>query len=68
MLLYASGCNQVTAWVARDRQILDLALALGPVPAKAASEDAKPASAISNLGLDISDKAAAERWLAGQPA
>ena len=66
--LYASGCNQVTAWVARDRQILDLALALGPVPAKAASEDAKPASAISNLGLDISDKAAAERWLAGQPA
>ena len=66
--LYASDAQTVTAWVVRDRQILDLTLALGPVLAKAASEDAKPASPISNLGLDISDKAAAERWLAGQPA
>ena len=59
--LYASGSNSVTAWVARDRQILELTLEL-PKPA---SEDANTASAISNLGLEITDKAAAERWLTG---
>lgn len=63
--LYASGCNQVTAWVARDRQILELPLALSAVLAKPASEDANAASTISNLGLEITDKVAAERWLTG---
>ena len=63
--LYASGCNQVTAWVARDRQILELPLALTAVLAKPASEDANAASTISNLGLEITEKAAAERWLTG---
>ncbi|RGE45974.1 M61 family peptidase [Comamonas testosteroni] len=59
--LYAGGSNTVTAWVARDRQILELTLELS----KPASEDANTASAISNLGLEITDKAAAERWLTG---
>lgn len=63
--LYASGCNHVSAWVARDRQILELPLALSAVLAKPASEDANAASTISNLGLEITDKAAAERWLTG---
>ena len=63
--LYASGCNHVTAWVARDRQILELPLALSAVLAKPASEDANAASTISNLGLEITDKVAAERWLTG---
>lgn len=68
--LYAGSSNTVTAWVVRDRQILELALALALdiAPAKAASEDAKPAMSISNLGLEISDKAAAERWLTGLAA
>ncbi len=63
--LYAAGSNQLTAWVARDQQILQLTLNLGGLLAKAASEDADSASPISNLGLEISDKAAAERWLTG---
>lgn len=66
--LYAGSSNTVTAWVVRDRQILELTLALDIAPAKAASEDAKPATPISNLGLEISDKAAAERWLTGLAA
>ncbi|MDR2297909.1 MAG: peptidase M61 [Comamonas sp.] len=66
--LYAGSSNSVTAWVARDRQILELKLDLDIAPAKAASEDAKPAMPISNLGLEISDKAAAERWLTGLSA
>lgn len=66
--LYASGCNHITAWVARDRQILELPLALAAMLAKPASEDANAASAISNLGLEITDKAAAERWLTGNAA
>jgi hypothetical protein len=63
--LYAAGSNQLTAWVARDQQILQLTLNPGGLLAKAASEDADSASPISNLGLEISDKAAAERWLTG---
>ncbi len=63
--LYAAGSNQLTAWVARDQQILQLTLNTGGLLAKAASEDADSASPISNLGLEISDKAAAERWLTG---
>lgn len=63
--LYAAGSNQLTAWVARDQQILQLTLNTGSLLAKAASEDADSASPISNLGLEISDKAAAERWLTG---
>ncbi len=63
--LYAAGSNQLTAWVARDQQILQLTLNPGKLLAKAASEDADSASPISNLGLEISDKAAAERWLTG---
>ena len=66
--LYAGSSNPVTAWVARDRQILELTLHLSPATAKPASEDADSASAISNLGLEISDKAAAERWLTGAAA
>lgn len=66
--LYAGSSNTVTAWVVRDRQILELTLALDIAPAKAASEDAKPATPINNLGLEISDKAAAERWLTGLAA
>ncbi len=65
VLLYAAGADQLTAWVARDQQILQLTLNLGGLLAKAASEDADSASPISNLGLEISDKAAAERWLTG---
>ena len=65
VLLYAGSSNQVTAWVARDRLMLELPLNLGPLPAKTASEDADSAKAISNLGLEISDKTAAERWLTG---
>ena len=65
VLLYAGGSNQVTAWVARDRLMLELPLNLSPLPAKTASEDADSAKAISNLGLEISDKTAAERWLTG---
>lgn len=65
VLLYTGGSNQVTAWVARDRLMLELPLNLSPLPAKAASEDADSAKAISNLGLEISDKTAAERWLTG---
>ena len=65
VLLYAGGSNQVTAWVARDRLMLELPLNLNPLPAKTASEDADSAKAISNLGLEISDKTAAERWLTG---
>lgn len=63
--LYAAGSNQLTAWVARDQQILQLTLNPGKLLAKAASEDADSASPISNLGLEISDKATAERWLTG---
>ena len=63
--LFAGSSNQVTAWVARDRQILELPLNLGNAPAKTASEGADNASPLSNLGLEISDKAAAERWLTG---
>ena len=66
--LYASGSDTVTAWVARDREILELNLEMGIARAKAASEDAINAKPISNLGLEISDKAAAERWLSGQSA
>ena len=66
--LYAGSFNPVTAWVARDRQILELTLHLSPATAKPASEDADSATAISNLGLEISDKAAAERWLTGAAA
>ena len=66
--LYAGSSNPVTAWVARDRQILELTLHLSPATAKPASEDADSATAISNLGLEISDKAAAERWLTGAAA
>ncbi|MEG0141905.1 MAG: peptidase M61 [Comamonas sp.] len=65
VLLYAGGSNQVTAWVARDRLMLELPLNLSPLPAKTASEYADSAKAISNLGLEISDKTAAERWLTG---
>ena len=65
LLLYAGSSNQVTAWVARDRLMLELPLNLGPLPTKTASEDADSAKAISNLGLEISDKTAAERWLTG---
>ena len=65
VLLYAGGSNQVTAWVARDRLMLELALNLSPLAAKTACEDADSAKAISNLGLEISDKTAAERWLTG---
>ena len=65
MQLDAAGSNQLTAWVARDQQILQLTLNTGSLLAKAASEDADSASPISNLGLEISDKAAAERWLTG---
>ena len=65
VLLYAGGSNQVTAWVARDRLMLELPLNLSPLPAKTASEDADSAKTISNLGLEISDKTAAERWLTG---
>jgi len=68
VLLYAAGADQLTAWVARDQQILQLTLNLGGLLAKAASEDADNASPISNLGLEISDKAAAERWLTGPAA
>ena len=65
VLLYAGGSNQVTAWVARDRLMLELPLNLSPLAAKTACEDADSAKAISNLGLEISDKTAAERWLTG---
>lgn len=65
VLLYAAGADQLTAWVTRDQQILQLTLNLDGLLAKAASEDADSASPISNLGLEISDKAAAERWLTG---
>ena len=65
VLLYAGGSNQVTAWVARDRLMLELPLNLSPLAAKTASEDADSAKAICNLGLEISDKTAAERWLTG---
>lgn len=63
--LYAADAKQIKAWVARDRQILELTLSLSGPLAKAASEGADSASTISNLGLEISDKAAAERWLSG---
>ena len=66
--LYAGSSNPITAWVTRDRQILELTLHLSPATAKPASEDADSATAISNLGLEISDKAAAERWLTGAAA
>ena len=66
--LYAGSSNPITAWVARDRQILELTLNLNTAPSKPASEDADSATAISNLGLEISDKAAAERWLTGTAA
>ncbi|MEX8193327.1 M61 family metallopeptidase [Comamonas guangdongensis] len=66
--LYAGGADSATAWVARDRQLLELPLELGAALAKPASEDANTASPIDNLGLEISDKAAAERWLAGAAA
>lgn len=63
--LYAADAKQIKAWVARDRQILELTLSLSGPLAKAASEGADSASTISNMGLEISDKAAAERWLTG---
>ena len=63
--LYAVDAKQIKAWVARDRQILELTLSLSGPLAKAASEGADSASTISNMGLEISDKAAAERWLTG---
>ena len=63
--LRAGVSNQVTAWVARDRLMLELPLNLSPLAAKTACEDADSAKAISNLGLEISDKTAAERWLTG---
>ncbi|MEG0053983.1 MAG: peptidase M61 [Comamonas sp.] len=72
LLLYAGDANQVTAWVARDKQILTLQLALDPLPAKPVAEDANsanvPAAPISNLGLEVSDKAACELWLSGAAA
>ncbi|MEB5963588.1 peptidase M61 [Comamonas testosteroni] len=63
--LYAAGADRLTAWVARDQQILQLTLKLDGLLAKTASEDADSASPTHNLGLEISDKGAAERWLTG---
>ncbi|QXZ09429.1 peptidase M61 [Comamonas sp. Y33R10-2] len=53
--LYAGAANQVTAWVARDRMILELPLDLSGAATQA----------ISNLGLEVSDKTAVQRWLTG---
>lgn len=73
--LYAGGASRVTAWVARDRQLLALELELDqalPAAAKPASEGADGANAVpaavSNLGLEITDKQAVERWLGGSAA
>lgn len=72
LLLYAGDSQQITAWVARDKQILALQLALDALPAKAVAEDANSANAqampVSNLGLEVSDKAACELWLSGAAA
>lgn len=66
--LYAADSAAITAWLARDKQLLALELAWGET-LKKASEDANAANAqlcgASNLGLEITDKPAAERWLGG---
>ncbi|WP_027017243.1 M61 family metallopeptidase [Comamonas composti] len=76
--LYAGPAPQVQAWVARDRELLALQLDWALVQAAASgeksdSDDAKTASspasaaqAPSNLGLEITDAEAAQRWLGGQ--
>jgi len=53
--LYAGTATQVTAWVARDAQILPLQLSL----------DDQNADFPGNMALEITDTHAAERWLAG---
>ena len=56
--LYAGDAPGLIAWVARDRQVLRLQLPWG-----AARQEA--GAAPSNLGLEISDRDAARRWLDG---
>ena len=49
----ARGTTQITALVARDRQLLRLPLQLPPVTT----------TAIANYKLSVTDAAAVERWL-----
>ncbi len=76
LALYAGTALEITAWVSRDRQIMALPLPWGSamlseaaaVVEKTDNGDAKAATgaaAPSNLGLEITDLEAAQRWLAG---
>ena len=81
LTLFAGTAADIVAWVARDRQLLSLRLpwaalwvpeAATPTAGKTDNGDAKAATSAaqapaspSNLGLEIRDAEAAERWLAG---
>lgn len=73
--LYAGAQSQVTALVARDRQLLRLTLSLPegllarPAPRKPAkAKAAKTALPPANVRLAVRDSAAVERWLASDTA
>src|SRR5690606_14249110 len=57
LALYAGQAGAITALIARDQQLLRLALTLSEADAPAA-----------NIGLAITDNGLARRWLRNEPA